>query len=369
MLKLYSKCSILALIQTSKPTMNYPTSFRINHGQNILPIKRMEIFSAAEWETFIEEWLDTKQKQYIEIERFGGAGDKGRDVAAYVTDPKIKGHQWDCYQCKHYDHPLSPAEMYIEFGKIIYYSFIKEYPVPDKYYFVAPRGCGTSMTKLLQDPDSIKAAVKAKWITHIGGKIISGVQIDLTGTLLDYVEKFDFTIFDRIQPKKIIQEHSVHPNHLQWFGGGLPDREILDEAKIPSSIAANESIYVNELLTAYNSDHTETFTTINDINPVLKYNNHFTRARIGFHHAEQLRNFSRDNLPNGAYDLFQDEIYNGIINIVEDEHKNGFDRVKKVETHSSTIAISSNAIKDVTNVKDKTGVCHQLCNDQKIKWV
>ena len=109
--------------------------------------------------------------------------------------------------------------------------------------------------------------------------------------------------------------------------------------------------------------------SISDIVPVTKYNNHLKRARISFHHAEQLRNFSRDNLPIGAYELFQDEIYHGIINIVEDDHANGFDRVKKVETHSSTIVISSNAIKEVTNVKDKTGVVHQLCNDQKIKWV
>jgi len=213
----------------------------------------MQIFSAEEWETFIEEWLDTKKTLYKEIERFGGAGDKGRDVVAYITDPKVNGYEWDCYQCKHYDHPLIPAEMYIEFGKIIYYSYTNEYPVPKKYYFVAPRGCGTSMTKLLQDPQSIKAAVKAKWVTHIGSKIISGTQIDLTGTLLDHVENFDFSIFDRIQPKTIILEHSKHPNHLHWFGGGLPDREVLDENTIPASIAANESIYVNELLSAYNS--------------------------------------------------------------------------------------------------------------------
>lgn len=348
--------------------MNYPTSFRINHGQNILPLKRMEIFSPDEWELFIEEWLDTKKAVYREIERFGGAGDKGRDVAAYVTDPKNTNYEWDCYQCKHYDRPLMPSQMWVEFGKILYYTFTNEYPVPRKYYFVAPKGCGTSMAKLLQNPTTIKNGLKANWAGDVSTKIVSGTTIKLEGSFLNHLENFDFAIFDKIQPKKIIEEHALHPNHLQWFGGGLPDREILDESTIPVSIGANESVYVNELLSAYNSDRGIPFSTISEIEAEIKYSNHFKRARISFHHAEQLRNFSRDNLPNGAYKLFQDEIYQGIVNILEDDHLNGFVRVKKVETQSSSIVISSNAIKDVTNVKDKTGVCHQLCNDQKFKW-
>ena len=53
------------------------TSQRITFGKSILPINRVETFSADEWEQFVEEWLDIKKKHYLEIERLGGAGDMG----------------------------------------------------------------------------------------------------------------------------------------------------------------------------------------------------------------------------------------------------------------------------------------------------
>lgn len=108
----------------------YTTSYHTTYGKTILPIKRVELFSPDEWEEFIEEWLDVKKNEYLEVERLGGAGDKGRDVIAYITDKKKSNYKWDCYQCKHYSAPLTPTQVYVEFGKIIYYTFKNEYPVP-----------------------------------------------------------------------------------------------------------------------------------------------------------------------------------------------------------------------------------------------
>lgn len=347
---------------------SYVTSFKVNHGRNILPIKRMEIFSAEEWEIFIEEWLEIKKSQYIEVERFGGAGDKGRDVAAYITDPKIAGYEWDCFQCKHYDRPLMPAQMWIEFGKIIYYTFLNEYPVPKKYFFISPKGCGTSFTKLLQNVTDIKNGLISHWDKDISESMISGYKVELTSELESYINAFDYSIFDRVQPKTIIEEHKPHANHLTWFGGGLPDREILDETTISDEIGLEESQYVNQLVKAYSSDSTTKFTSITEIEKESNHFRHFTRARISFHHAEQLRNFSRDNLPNGTFESFQNEVLDSIINIVESTHINNFEKVKAVENQSAILPITSNALKDVANTKDKTGVCHQLCNDKKINW-
>jgi len=348
---------------------SYVTSFKVNHGRNILPIKRMEVFSAEEWEIFIEEWLEIKKSQYLEVERFGGAGDKGRDVAAYISDPKVADYDWDCFQCKHYDRPLMPAQMWIEFGKIIYYTFLKEYPVPKKYFFIAPKGCGTSFTKLLQNGSDIKTGLLAHWEKDISESITSGHKIGLAPELTAYINAFDYSIFDRVQPKTIIEEHKPHPNHLTWFGGGLPDREMLDETTIAAEIGSEESQYVNQLIKAYNSDSPTEFSSITEIAKGSNHYRHFTRARISFHHAEQLRNFSRDNLPNGTFESFQTEVLDGIINLVESAHVNSFEKVKAIENQSAIVPITSNALREVTNTKDKTGVCHQLCNDKKINWV
>ncbi|MGB3545990.1 MAG: hypothetical protein WBA17_03400, partial [Saprospiraceae bacterium] len=68
-------------------SQKYTTAHRVNYGQTIIPIKKVSLFSPDEWEEFIEEWLDTKE-DYLESERFGGAGDMGRDVVAYKSDKK-----------------------------------------------------------------------------------------------------------------------------------------------------------------------------------------------------------------------------------------------------------------------------------------
>ena len=257
----------------------------------------------------------------------------------------------------------------MEFGKIIYYSFKKDYPIPEKYYFVAPKGCGTSLTQLLQNSDELKKKLLSKWDEDISAQITKSEVISLTPEIRAYINDFNFKIFDRIQPKTVIAEHEPHANHLTWFGGGLPDRPIFDESSVPVSVETNETVYVDQLRLAYNSEADPQYSTINDLNDESKYHKHFKRARISFHHAEQLRAFSRDNLPNGTYERFQEEIYDGVINIVEDDHTSGFEKVKAVEIFSTTIQISSNALKDVSVVKDKTGVCHQLCNNGTINWV
>jgi hypothetical protein len=237
------------------------------------------------------------------------------------------------------------------------------------YYFVAPKGCGTSFTKLLGDPAALSTEILARWEKDISNEIISGKKISLDDDLKRHIEAFDFSIFDRIQTKTVIEEHKQHPNHLTWFGGGLPDRSILEEDKIPAEIAAHENVYVNQLLLAYNSDTGNTYVAITDITEASDHHRHFKRARVNFHHAEQLRNFSRDNLPQGTFERFQDEIHDGVVNIAESDHSNGFIKVKAVETQSAAVAITSNPLKEVSTAKDRVGVCHQLCNDKKLRWI
>lgn len=76
-------------------TEKFTSKFAVNYGANVIPIKRIEIFSPEEWEEFTSEWLELKKKVYCEIERLGGANDKGRDVVAYITDKNNPKHSWD----------------------------------------------------------------------------------------------------------------------------------------------------------------------------------------------------------------------------------------------------------------------------------
>lgn len=344
-----------------------PNAHSALFGKPILPIKRVEVFSPDEWEEFVEEWLDLKRKSYIEVERFGGAGDKGRDVVAYVSDKKLPNYTWDCYQCKHYNAPLYPTQIWVELGKILYYSFKNEYPVPRKYYFVAPKGCGTTLATLLKSPAKLKSELKAQWAHYCQPYITSTYLIKLENELLDYFELFDFTIFEKITPKLVIEEHKLHPNHITRFGGGLPDRPPITDDMIPSAPQETESTYVTQLLMAYGSECDTEFKGVESI--TAPYQGHFKRSRLNFHYAEQLRNLYRDSLPTGTFEKFQEEIYDAVVNTYEDSHDNGYQKVKAVESQAVSLSITSNALSLVSVKKDQIGVCHQLCNENKLLWV
>lgn len=343
------------------------TAHQVSYGKRIIPIKMVELFSPDDWEDFIEEWIDLKKGQYSETERLGGAGDKGRDVVGYVSDKKSLNYIWDCYQCKHYDNPLRPTQVYKEIAKILYYSFLNEYPIPRTYYFVSPKGCGTSLSKLLQNDVQLKQSIIDNWDDYCKSEI-TNYSIELKDAFLEFVENFDFKIFSKIHTKDVIAEHKNHSNHLIRFGGGLPEREKLTENDIPTLIQKNETTYVQELFNAYGSQSGTAYDTLEELELMPQFSNHFKRARISFHHAEQLRNFSRDSLPIDTFEDFQNEILSGIIDIVEDSHPDGFVKVKEVEKEARKITIASNPLKDVSIINDRSGVCHQLANNQKLKW-
>jgi hypothetical protein len=104
-------------------------------GKPIPAIDRVKLFSEEEFEFFTLEWLHGFLKNsgiYQSIYKQGGSGDMGRDVVAFVSESQ---DIWDNYQCKHYDNPLSPSQVWVEIGKLCYYCYSAEYSVPRKYYF------------------------------------------------------------------------------------------------------------------------------------------------------------------------------------------------------------------------------------------
>jgi len=344
----------------------YITSQQISNGQYIEPIDRIRLMSADKWEIFIKEWLDSKKTIFFKIERYGGAGDMGRDVIAYITDPKLfpKNYEWECYQCKHYKNPLMPSNVWVELGKIIYYTFLKKYPVPNIYYFVSPLGIGSDLATLLNDKNLLKTQLKNNWNKYCKNKITTS-SIEITGDLLKYINRFDFSIFNSLNIENVIEEHKKTPNHKVLFGGILPPRESIE---VPDIKNEKQLRYVEQLVKAYDSDSENIIEKVEDIED-SQYNGHFIRARKSFYKAEELRALTRDNLPEQIFENFKEDIYDGVINTVETKFNNGLMKARAVEDKSIEIEIDSNPLKDACRPIDKKGICHHLINDKKISWV
>lgn len=319
--------------------------------------------SPEDWEAFTTEWADSlRPKVYRKVERHSGAGDMGIDVCALV-DPHAPT-PWDNFQCKHYGRPLQPGDVWIEFAKLIYYTWRGEYTVPRRYYLCAPRNVGSKLAKLLRKPLELKSQLRAAWHEKCANKIIS-TPVVLAGDLSDYFEKFDFSIFGYKPVAELIEQYRKTPYFTQRFGGGLPERKKADLP--PAEIATKETIYVNELLLAYGDHLNKDFSGAAEL-PDGTIKGHFERSRREFYCAEGLREFSLDNLPPDSYPQLEDQIYSGVVDVVEEDHPDGFVRVKATVKQAKVIAIDSHPLKDRMNPSDRAGICHQLANNERVKW-
>lgn len=349
-----------------KMAAGVPPSSQIQNGIPIPKVKRITIFSPDEWEEFIEEWGSSLNTNYGKVRRFGGSGDLGVDIAGFCSTFGFFG-EWDNFQCKRYDHPLRPSDIWVEIGKVIYHSFAGEYKPPRYYYFIGSKGVGTTLEKLLNTPGALKTKVTENWDDYCLHGITSTKPIVLAGDLKAYLDTFDFTIFSSKSLVELIEQHSTTPFHTVRFGGGLPVR-FTPEAP-PDTPGAHESRYIRQILDAY-GDHLGTSlqsAAALDAHALLKRD--YLRQRERFYHAESLKNFARDNVPEGTFNALQEEIYQGVVDICENVHPNGLDRMRATMTHAAAIFAASNPLHTAVKTQDRQGICHQLANDDRLRWV
>lgn len=333
-------------------------------GLPIPAIERIRIFSDRQWEEFVLEWAHSLYAEYSHVERCGGAGDMGRDIIAY---DKNDCSVWDNYQCKHYKDGLTPTDIWVELGKLIYYTYRKEYSYPRRFYFVAQQGAGTSLSNLLKKPDKLQYELFANWDKYCRKGIRSIAMVELDDQLKTYINNLDFTIFQAIPPLKLIEQHAKTRWHVVRFGGGLPARSSFEHP--PEDIAAHEANYVRELLDAYSDHLKRDVASVGDISAETDVRDHFDDSRIEFYSAEALRAFSRDTLPSGEFEILQGEVHSGIKDEIRGAHEDGFRRVMAVVKTAKSLQLSGHALNMRLSVLDRGGICHQLANDKKVRWV
>jgi len=344
-------------------TLGAADPLEIRSGPAIPPIERIKLFSAADWEACVDEWTSSLAG-YGLVERAGGAGDMGCDVVATVN-PAIENGPWDNYQCKHYDHPLAPGDIWLELGKLSYFTFVGAYTMPQKYYFVAPRGVGTKLMRLLKKPADLKAGLIAQWAEKCAGNLISSHTVTLEGDLLKHVEALDFTRIGHLPPLKLIEGHMKTRYFAVRFGLGLPPRATAPVP--PNDIEPDESRYVTQLLEAYGDNLRVAVAAPTNLPP--RHVAHFKRARENFYCAEALRSFSRDTLPDGAFENLQNQIFDGVIDTAQNDHSCGLTRVNATVAQATSLALTSSALLGRVEIADRCGICHQLANEDRLIWV
>lgn len=339
---------------------------------NLAPLKRLYDMEENEYEELVQVWVYTCLKsdgKYAKVHRVGGAGDKGRDVIAYLDNTY---NNFDLYQCKHYDHELVYSDLYGEIGKLLTYTYTNTYSVPQHYYIACPHGLAQSFRDLLQDgAKDLKRYLIDEWDTKVVAKVGKTCGIKLDNKLTQYINDFDYSIIQEIIPLDFIETFRDKGStyFFCYFGGGLKTIK-KEKLEVPAKPAEDERNYISNLYEAYSENAGEEISE-NNITDKEKYRNHLIRSRSLFYSAEEIRLTSRRSTPPDCdeFDELKDKINTFIGDTYDEDYDDGFMKVKKVVEKAGEYKHSDDlVVGQFLDSNAKQGICHHLSNEGKLTW-
>jgi hypothetical protein len=333
-------------------------------GPTLLPRQYIAFYSPSEWETFVYEWARALEG-YFQVQIPGGSGDRGLDVVGMLSEQGTDG-LWDCFQCKHYNRALKPGDAYPEMYKVICGVVDEVYALPRRYRFLAPHGCGPTLTRLLSSPSKLKEGFLG-WMEGSSSPLHHAEE-QKKAYLRTKALEIDYSLFKAEDLEDVVSVHRRSPNHVLRFGT-QPITRARELAQTPSEVdLAREAVYVKKLVEVYNERHGTAWKTEAEISDVSS-REHFKRAREAFFSAEDLRGSARDQVPAAVFSDLQQDIYDGVVDIEQMDHANGMSRLAKVTEKASTVPLDSSPLIRIIRPRDRTGLCHQLANDDRLNWI
>ncbi|MER7861082.1 ABC-three component system protein [Amycolatopsis japonica] len=354
---------VLLDIQPPKVKPVVVSSPVMTSGPKVTPQQYLYFYSPGEWEEFVKEWATGLEPKYVSVKNLGGSNDQGVDVAGFATRSGFEG-DWDCFQCKYYQGPLNPSDIWPELVKVFRHAEAKDYVLPRRYLLMAPQGCGLTLDRLLSKPTELKK----KFIEQlaVGKTACAGLTASSIARIISYITDVNFSFIESVPLDDVISVHKKTPYHVARFGTPLPDRPGIQAP--PDQVAANEARYVEQLVEIYQEYYSSAISTPEEALKNGDSGHHFRRQRELFYSAESLRLFARDSVPPQTFEALQDDVYEGVVEVAEKHHPSGMDRLSEVLSKVSDLSLSSNILLDVSNIKDRKGICHQLANVNKLRW-
>lgn len=334
-------------------------------GAPLLTAKQyLYTYSDVQWEEFTIEWVRALKHPYVLVTRMGGAGDRGADVAACLTRQGTNG-EWHCYQCKHYEDALQPADAWPEIVKIFVAKVLKVYELPTRYIFVAPK-IGPYLTRYLANPATLKDEFFKAWNkadSRLGADLDAGIR-----TAVEVVaHSADFSMFEARDIDWIVELHRTTSHHARRFPTRLRPRPAVKRP--PSEEGAHEAVYVQKLLAVYNEKYGLQLQTLQEARDYAGTQRHLARQREAFYSAEALRVFARESVPVGTYEAVETDLFEAVIQAEEREHDLGYERLTAVlDAAVNHQPNPANILAPAITVRDRKGLCHHLANDDQLDW-
>ncbi|MGU3420840.1 ABC-three component system protein [Methylobacterium sp. D54C] len=315
-----------------------------------------------ELEIFCRAWVE-KKSGYIEVKRFAGTGDMGRDVVGFATDQRHDG-PWDNYQCKQYRKGVSRSQGLLAIGKVLYWASRGKFSVPGNFYFVAPKGLARKLELLVDSPSEMKKALIEEWLSVCANSITKKITVPLDAALIDIIDSFDFSNVRVVTIDDMIDDPAVKPLLIEKFGA---DPGSYPAAAVPQDVQATEMRYIVELVEAYGERAQVPFV---DHTAVLAHDEHgsdLRRQRERFFEADAFQKFYRDNTSVNIISGFRKDVRFGVVDRWKASAADTLSRVDAVMNHAGTITCAGPLAK-YAHVPVKQGMCHHFVNDGEMSW-
>jgi len=313
-------------------------------------------------EEFVRQWV-LKKTDYIEVERFTGTGDMGRDIVGFLSSQRHEG-TWHNYQCKQYGRTLPTDTGILELGKVLYYSFKGEFTAPDKFFFVAPRGINRNLKTLIFKPSLFKATIIAEWDKYCAKSIVENEYIPLDDSLKAFIEAWDFSRIYSISADIMLTDEAIKPVLYHWFGADPGPAPV---GVAPADIQAVEIPYIRELLNAYSEREGHVFTDHTEAGAHAMHGPHLRMQRERYFDADAFTRFYRDNTTVKDTDDLRKEILHGIYETHTSKHDDTLSRVNAVMIQAGNTQPAGPLAK-YARISVKQGICHHFINEGQLTW-
>jgi hypothetical protein len=312
-------------------------------------------------EEFVREWTDHKS-EYLEVQRFSGPGDMGRDVVGYLTNARHEG-PWHNYQCKQYGRTLPTARGISELGKILYYSHYGEFTVPTAYFFVAPRGVNRNLRRYISKPSELKDALLTKWGEYCSRTIVEDKIINLTPELIAHVSAWDPSSVSIISLDHTLADPAAKPVLQSWFG---VDPGPAPLGVVPDDIEEHEMPYVQQLLDAYGERERCTIEK-DGAQAHAVHGPHLRLQRERFFDADAFTRFYRDNTMQADIEILRRDMLHGTAETHAADYPDSLRRVDAVMMQAAAVH-PSGALAKHARVPVRQGICHHFANEGILRW-
>lgn len=315
-----------------------------------------------ELELLCRNWA-TKRDGYIEVRRYGGGSDKGRDVVGFLSSNRHEG-DWDNYQCKQYRGNVPYGEGLLALAKVFFWAWKGEFSIPRKFIFVAPKGVARKLEHLLDNPSKFADALFAEWNNVCASKITKTEHVPLSADLKAFILQWDFKNVVLTTVDDLVNDPKIKPivfNHFGGDPGGYP------KSTVPTTVSEIELPYVTELIEAYSEREGVVFSDHCEVVHHPDHGSDLKRQRKRFFEADAFQRFYRDNTSPELIENFREDIHDGIAEVAASPATDILTRIGTVMTQAATIH-PSGPLARYAKVAVKQGVCHHFVNDGELTW-